>query len=76
MRKDSFEDREVVVEERDILKSGSGIQVTRSFQTSSSHGSQTAHSVRCLSTLLRHVMLTFLQDWHEMNSKKSQETFV
>ena len=46
MHKDPFEDRQMVVEEHDVLKDGAGIQVTRSFQTSSSHGSQTAHSVR------------------------------
>lgn len=41
MSKDPFEDREV-------LKNGAGIQITRSFQTTSSHGSQTGQSVRCL----------------------------
>lgn len=79
MRKDPFEDRGMVVEEHDILKNEDGIQVTRSFQTTSSHGSQTAHSVRRPPHSLQPGSLganIYIQDWHEMNSKKSQETFV
>lgn len=69
--KDPFEDRAAVA------KDGSGIQVTRSFQTSSSHGSQNPPSVRCLPYVAQTTgMLTVVQDWHEMHSKISKETFV
>lgn len=70
MSKDPFKDRAV-------LKNGSGIQVTRSFQTTSSHGSQTANAVSSIVYMAPIPdILTVVQDWHEMHSKKSQETFV